>query len=120
MLRDAHVLVKAKNPSTNLVAFSPLRYFLAVLMIRNPELRPMTSWMMSIRGALADNIPEEQCALLGSSVSPEGLDNILQEVVDGLGHADDDNLVAMLFEDGLRKFSRLGVGILAANGVDDL
>ena len=67
--------------------------------VSQPQLRPMTSWMSSMRGAGAlfiDDIFEEDGALLCRRPGAERLLDGDDVIVDGLGQADDGELVVVL------------------------
>ena len=73
-----------------------------------------------IGGTLRHNILKEEGTLLSGRVGTKGLVDGEDVVVDGLGHADDDDFAAVLLEQILGQFGGLGVGIVAADGVDDI
>mmetsp|Transcript_34922 Transcript_34922/g.104175 ORF Transcript_34922/g.104175 Transcript_34922/m.104175 type:complete len:238 (+) Transcript_34922:1193-1906(+) len=73
-----------------------------------------------VGGRFRHNVLEKEGALIGGGISPEGLFDGDDVVVDRLGHANDNNLSAVLLEDVLGQLGRLSVGVVSADGVDDV
>ena len=73
-----------------------------------------------IGGTLRHNILKEEGTLLSGRVGAKGLVDGKDVVVDGLGHADDDDRAAVLLEQILGQLGGLGVGVVTADGVDDI
>jgi hypothetical protein len=69
---------------------------------------------------LIDNIGKKESALFGSGLRSKGLLNGIDVIVNGLGHANDHNFALMLLEQIVRKHGRLSIGIVAANGMQDV
>ena len=89
--------------------------------VSQPQLRPITSWMTSMRGlalCFVDDVLEEDGALLGGGQRAERLADRNDVVVDRLRQADDGQVVAVVAEIG-GKVGRRGVGVVAADGVED-
>lgn len=73
-----------------------------------------------VGGTLGHYILKEDGTLLSGSVGTKGLVDGKDVIVNGLGHADDGDLSAVLLKEVLGQLSGLGVGIITANGVDDV
>mmetsp|Transcript_25651 Transcript_25651/g.71701 ORF Transcript_25651/g.71701 Transcript_25651/m.71701 type:complete len:254 (-) Transcript_25651:741-1502(-) len=73
-----------------------------------------------VGGGLADDVGEEDGSLSCCGVSTEGLLDRDDVVVDGLGHADDRDLAPVLLQQVLGKDRGLGVGVVPADGVDNV
>lgn len=71
-----------------------------------------------VGGGFADDIGEENGALLGSSVGTKSLVNGVNIVINGLGHTNDSNLSSVLLQNVLGKSGSLDVGVISSNGVE--
>ena len=73
-----------------------------------------------VGGTFRHHILKEDGTLLSGRVGTKSLVDGEDVIVDGFGHADDGDLSAVLLEEVLGQLGGLGVGVVAANGVDDV